>query len=266
MALYPERFRGTVTSSCVLAVVVGIVVGPLCANVIDPFHWTDTDIFTKELTRVTIAIQVGMRREYTKSACFSQCYGCWNLAAKLHVCPCSSPFNLQLLYIISRYMWREFRSMFIFLFPVMSYMWIVSAAAIYLLVPPLTFVSSHVESLAIAACITPTDPILANSVVKGRFAEKHVPTHVQNILSAESGANDGMGFPFLYLALYLLHDPGSPGEDVGKWFYLTWLYQILLSCVIGALVGYAARRILQLAEQRKLIDKPSFLVFAIALA
>ncbi|RUS26583.1 Sodium/hydrogen exchanger family-domain-containing protein [Jimgerdemannia flammicorona] len=215
-------------SEAFVAVVVGIIAGPLCANVIDPFQWNNMDLFTKELTRVTIAIQV--------------------LAVGI-----SLP---------RRYMWHESRSMFMLLIPVMAYMWIVSALTIWWIVPPLNLV----ESLAIAACITPTDPILANSVVKGRFAEKHVPTHVQNVLSAESGANDGMGFPFLYIALFFLREPDSPGGNIGRWFYLTWLYQILLSCVIGAVVGYLARKVLQLSEQRKLIDKPSFLVFAIALA
>lgn len=54
----------------------------------------------------------------------------------------------------------------------------------------------------IAACFTPTDPVsysyrlffcftnflfqvLANSIVQGKFAEKHVPTHVRHIISCE---------------------------------------------------------------------------------
>ncbi|RUP50487.1 Sodium/hydrogen exchanger family-domain-containing protein, partial [Jimgerdemannia flammicorona] len=236
-------------SEAFVAVVVGIIAGPLCANVIDPFQWNNMDLFTKELTRVTIAIQV--RSVTVLSTPQSSRSSFWlsvylsHGASQLH-----------------RYMWHESRSMFMLLIPVMAYMWIVSALTIWWIVPPLNLV----ESLAIAACITPTDPILANSVVKGRFAEKHVPTHVQNVLSAESGANDGMGFPFLYIALFFLREPDSPGGNIGRWFYLTWLYQILLSCVIGAVVGYLARKVLQLSEQRKLIDKPSFLVFAIALA
>lgn len=154
----------------VLAVVVGIIAGPLCANVIDPFHWTDMDIFTRELTRVTIAIQVWSVITLLNPVCFSRCiylffkkkkliqhvewlhyslgYGCWYLTATvstistIQVMPLQCCFNFSSIIIISRYMWCEFRSMFMLLIPVMSYMWIVSAAAIYLLVPPLTFVSA----------------------------------------------------------------------------------------------------------------------------
>ena len=39
--------------------------------------------------------------------------------------------------------------------------------------------------MTLAACITPTDPILASSIVKGRFAEEHIPEHVRDLLSAE---------------------------------------------------------------------------------
>lgn len=66
---------------------------------------------------------------------------------------------------------------------------------------------------------------------------------------SHSGANDGMGFPFLFLAVYLLSEE-TVGEAIGKWFYLTWLFQILLSCVIGLVVGYVARKILQWSERQ----------------
>ncbi|KAF9946005.1 hypothetical protein BGZ70_003455 [Mortierella alpina] len=119
--------------------------------------------------------------------------------------------------------------------------------------------------MVIAACVTPTDPVLSNSVVKGRFAEKHVPPRLRYLLSAESGVNDGMGLPFLLLGLYLLREP-SVGVAIAKWFYLVWAYQILLSIVLGGIIGYAARKLVKGAKGRNLIDKESFLVFSIALA
>lgn len=107
---------------------------------------------------------------------------------------------------------------------------------------------------------------MANSVVKGRFAEKHVPAHIRNALSAErypknidytinrylfmySGANDGMGFPFLFLALFLISE-NNVGTAIGKWIYITCLFQIALSCLIGLVVGYIARKILQWSERK----------------
>ncbi|KAF9163763.1 hypothetical protein DFQ26_002138 [Actinomortierella ambigua] len=125
--------------------------------------------------------------------------------------------------------------------------------------------AAGVEALVIAACVTPTDPVLSNSVVKGRFAEKHVPPRIRYLLSAESGINDGMGLPFLMLGVYLIKET-NPGTAVAKWFYMVWAYQILLSVVLGGLIGAAARKLVKGAKNRNLIDKESFLVFSIALA
>ncbi len=74
-----------------------------------------------------------------------------------------------------------------------------SAAFIYAFIPNLNFLSS----LAIAACLTPTDPILAAAIIGGKYADKHVPAHLRHLLAAESASNDGAAYPFLYFALYL---------------------------------------------------------------
>lgn len=72
--------------------------------------------------------------------------------------------------------------------------WMVSAALMYAIIPGLEFL----PALVVAAGVTPTDPILASSVVgKGKFAQEHVPAHIRHILQAESGCNDGAAFPFL---------------------------------------------------------------------
>lgn len=69
----------------------------------------------------------------------------------------------------------------------MTCAWFSTALLVWALIPGLTFL----ESLAVAAAVTPTDPVLANSITKGRFAEKHVPSNVRDIIVAEAGANDG---------------------------------------------------------------------------
>lgn len=91
-----------------------------------------------------------------------------------------------------------------------------------------------------------------------------MPPNVRNLISAESGANDGLGYPFLFLAIYLMQK--SVGAAIGRWAYWIMAFQILLSIVIGFVVGYIARKLLKFAEQRNLIDKESFLVYSIALA
>ncbi|KAF8960375.1 hypothetical protein BGZ46_001586, partial [Entomortierella lignicola] len=159
------------------------------------------------------------------------------------------------------YMLKEKRSLFMMIVPLMVLMWLTSAFLIWILIPDMDFV----EGMILAACVTPTDPVLSNSVVKGRFAEKHVPPRIRYLLSAESGINDGMGLPFLYLGLYLLRER-TVGGAFAKWFYMIWVYQIFMSIVLGGIIGAAARKLVKGAKNRNLIDKESFLVFSIALA
>ena len=96
--------------------------------------------------------------------------------------------------------------------------WFVSAGLIYALIPRLNFLSS----LAVAACLTPTDPILAAAVVGGKWANKHVPEHIRHLLAAESGCNDGAAFPFLFISLYLIIDKNI-GQAIKDWVLILWL-------------------------------------------
>lgn len=167
-----------------------------------------------------------------------------------------------------KYLKTEWKSLAYLLGPGMTLMWLSSSLLIWAFVPDLEFL----HALAISACVTPTDPVLSNSIVKGKFADKHLPKALQNLIIAESGANDGLGYPFLFLPLYLVTYIGknasghTAGRAVGMWFYETWCYEVLLSCVYGTVCGWVAKKLLRWAEHRSYVDRESFLVFALALA
>jgi NhaP-type Na+/H+ or K+/H+ antiporter len=170
----------------------------------------------------------------------------------------------------SKYLKTEWKSLSLLLGPGMTFMWLVTSLLVFALVPHISFL----HALAVGACVTPTDPVLSNSIVKGKFADKNIPKELQKIIVAESGANDGLGYPFLFLPLYLIKHIGHGGQGsdnstrvaVGLWFGETWGYTIILSVIYGALVGWIAKELLHWAEERKYVDRESFLVFAITLA
>ncbi|KAL7424027.1 hypothetical protein Q5752_001612 [Cryptotrichosporon argae] len=215
-----------------IATLFGIILGPYVSNLFDPYEWggsseTVTDEITLEVTRVVIAI------------------GVFAVGVELP----------------KAYMKKHWRSLFFLLGPCMVYGWMISALLIWALIPGLNFLSS----LVIAAGVTPTDPILAQAVVGGKFADKHVPAHIRHLLSAESGSNDGAAFPFLYIALYLILD-ASDGHAVGEWFYATWLYEIALGVVLGSLLGFSARKVMKFVERKRLVDRQSFVAQYVSLA
>lgn len=166
------------------------------------------------------------------------------------------------------YVFRHWQSLLVLIGPVMVMMWVASSLVVYIIFGGQTL--SWTESFLLGACITPTDPVLVNSIIKGRFADAHVPAHIRTLISAESGANDGAALPLLMLPLLLLVRStdryGLGGVLLRGWLLHVWLYQVTLSIVIGVAVGFTARKSLQYAEYHGLIDKESFLVFSLALA
>ncbi|CAJ2511555.1 Uu.00g071800.m01.CDS01 [Anthostomella pinea] len=170
----------------------------------------------------------------------------------------------------SRYLKKEWKPLSLLLGPIMTAMWVATSLLVWALVPHLSFL----HALVVGACVTPTDPVLSNVIVKGKFADHNVPKDLQKIIIAESGANDGLGYPFLYLALYLIkyvgdggvQQSGGGGLAIGLWFGETWGYVIILSVIYGAVVGWIAKELLHFCEERKYVDRESFLVFALSLA
>ncbi|KAK7514866.1 Sodium/hydrogen exchanger family-domain-containing protein [Phyllosticta citriasiana] len=168
----------------------------------------------------------------------------------------------------SKYLQKEWKPLALLLGPGMTGMWLITSLLCWGMVPNLSFLGA----LAVGACVTPTDPVLSNSIVKGKFADKNIPKELAKLIIAESGANDGLGYPFLFLPLYLIKYTQDGGlksgarSAMGMWFGETWGYTIIMSVAYGATVGWIAKELLHWAEERKYVDRESFLVFAITLA
>lgn len=158
------------------------------------------------------------------------------------------------------YLKKHWPSVLILLGPVIIVMYLVSS-----LIVKLVLGFGWLESLIIGACVSPTDPVLAHSVVKGKFANRYIPCHLRHLLAVESGANDGLGFPLLMLPIWLIIYHENTRYALKHWAFHTWLYEIAFSILLGFLSGKLARFLLRKSEKHKLIDKESFLVFTIAL-
>ncbi|GAV55277.1 hypothetical protein ZYGR_0AS06010 [Zygosaccharomyces rouxii] len=213
-------------SESMVAGAFGLIVGPHCLDWFNPISWGDTDAITLEITRIVLCLQV------------------FAVAVELP----------------RKYMWKHWLSVTMLLVPVMTFGWLIIGLFVWIIIPGLNF--SH--SLLVAACITATDPILAQSVVSGKFAQR-VPGHLRNLLSAESGCNDGLAFPFIYLSLDLIMHPKHGGEIVKDWICITLLWECLFGCILGCVIGYCGRRAIRFAEDLKIIDRESFLAFYVVL-
>lgn len=121
-------------------------------------------------------------------------------------------------------------------------------------------------ALLIGATLAPTDPVLASAVAVND-AEDH--DRVRFALSGEAGLNDGMAFPFVFLALEGMERAGEPGLWIGTWAASRLLWAVPAGLFVGYLLGVTVGRFaIRLRSQQGETGAPSdFLALAlIALA
>ncbi|KAM0802511.1 Cation/H+ exchanger [Usnea florida] len=208
-----------------LATLVGIAFGPRGANLISPLQWFSDDI-TQETARLVVSLQ------------------CFTVGVELP----------------KRYFSRHWKSVGMMLGPVMTFSWLVTAAFVYAVLG-----TGFKTALIISACLAPTDPVLAASVLAESSFSRRVPRRLRHMLSAESGCNDGISFPFLYLGIHFLIQQGPKGA-LKEWILGTVLWQCTLGILVGLVIGYGFNRSLRFVSHRNYISEAPFLVFYFLLA
>ena len=151
------------------------------------------------------------------------------------------------------------RSLAVLLGLLMPLMWLSSSLLVYLILG-LPFL----VAMLIGAVVTPTDPVLAGTVVTGDVAEEHLPEHLRNTISAESGYNDGLTYPFVLLPILALTLP--PGEAVSHLLIQTVLLEVGAAVVLGVLAGYGVGKALKWAQAKETTEYTSLLTVSLALS
>ena len=226
-ALFSELIRNRLhLSEPPLATLVGIIFGPRGIGVLDPASWSWQDHVTQEFTRIVVGVQV------------------FAVGVELP----------------RRWLSRHWRSVAIMLGPVMAFGWLVSALIVYLILR-----TKFTTALIIGACLTPTDPVLSASVLgEARFSQR-IPKRLRHLLSAESGCNDGISFPFLYVGLFAV-TTATTGGAVKDWFLNVILWQCLIGTAMGIVIGKTANYLLKVSERKGYIMDFTLFVFYFLLA
>jgi sodium/hydrogen antiporter len=115
-------------------------------------------------------------------------------------------------------------------------------------------------ALTLGAALAPTDPVLASSVVTGDPAARTLPDRLREILSLESGANDGLAMVLVLLAAGLVTDLSFAGS------LARGLWAVGGAILLGWSLGRLAAVVLALAERRGAIDTSHELMFSLVLA
>lgn len=212
-------------SEPLVATLVGVLLGPALLGAFDPLGWQNSNFVLGELARLTLAISL------------------MGVALRL-------PHN---------WVRRNGRSLAVLLVAGMPLMWIVSSLCAWLLLE-----SSLLHALLIGAILTPTDPVAASSIVTGKLAEDFVDADVRHLISAESGANDGLAFLLLMLPV-LVAERGVSG-GLWHWLIVVLCVEVLGSVLLGALVGFACGRLFVVIDRKQAPHRGSLMAVSGALA
>lgn len=208
-----------------VSIIFGILIGPYVLNVLNT-SYIESKIVMYHFARVVLCIQI-----------------------------MTAAMSLPQGYIL-----KNAKSLFVLVFVV--------SIAKYFITFVIVYSFSHYNaavSLAIAACLTPTDPILSSSIVKSKFTDENVPERLRTLLSAESGINDGVGLSLLFFPLHVFYDE-SVIVGLKNYFLSVILYQCFLPVIFGVVIGYVSRKMLKYCYSNDLVGIESFLVYGLALS
>ncbi|WP_063833403.1 cation:proton antiporter [Streptomyces sp. NRRL F-5727] len=135
---------------------------------------------------------------------------------------------------------------------------LLSIAAGWLLAWPLLPGLTVWELALVGVILAPTDAALGKTAI----SDTRVPPLVRQGLNVESGLNDGMVLPFFVVLLAAVPGTSYAAEGVAGTFWRS----LLLSTVLGLLVGGIAGRLLQAARARGWITREWRHVYVLAVA
>ena len=117
--------------------------------------------------------------------------------------------------------------------------------------------------LLLGAVLSPTDPVLAGDLQVGKPNEggEHL---VRRTLTAEAGLNDGLAFPFVYLAIAIASAGGLDAATLIDWLWRDVAYRILVGVISGLAIGRLLGFLLFEFPRENALAKTEAGVFAMA--
>lgn len=227
LSLIAGLVKGTVylPTQPLIAVVTGVIIGPAVLGWLHLSNWGDPIIILEQVARLTIGFSV--------------------LSAALR--------------IPRTYFGDQLKAMATLLGPGQIVMAVVSGLLAYWLLGVPFWVG-----MLVGAILTPTDPVIASTIVTGETAEENIPERIRHLISGESGANDGGAYPLVFLAIFMIEHPF--GQALTQWVTRSLLWDVLFAVLVGLAIGAAAGKVQKWALDNDYINETPLLTVTISLA
>lgn len=157
------------------------------------------------------------------------------------------------------YFQQHIKSMAVVLLVLMVLMWLVTSAILYF-----AFSISLLTALLLGGALTPTDPVLASSIVTGEAAHTNIPGRIRHLISGEAGANDGLAYPLVMVSVIFMSQ--SAGSDLLHWLLYAVGWQVISVSVIAGVVGHVSGKLFAHAVERHMVSETHSYAFVLALS
>lgn len=123
-------------------------------------------------------------------------------------------------------------------------------------------------AILLGAVLAPTDPVLASSIQVGppNTGTEDAPRFA---LTSEAGLNDGLAFPFVYLAITVAEAFSEGKSLTGKmlltWFTVDVLWQVGVGVIVGVIVGKVLAKVVFSKAMSKTTISQSYVIIALTL-
>lgn len=208
----------------IAAMATGVMVGPVGFNLLQITIGIDALALVEELARLTVAFAVT------------------SIALRLD----------------PTYYRTHVQSLVGILGPGMILMWLFSSLVIFAVLPV-----NIVVALLIGGVLTPTDPVLANSIVVGGTAREYIPRRLRHLLSGEAGINDGIAYLFVFLPILLIEAPLN--RAIYEWASRILLWEVLGAIIFGFAIGAVTGKIEDWISRKNYLEVTSIFTLTVAL-
>lgn len=120
------------------------------------------------------------------------------------------------------------------------------------------------SAILLGAVLAPTDPVLASDVQVGPPNDQ-TKSETKFSLTSEAGLNDGMAFPFVWLAITFSLMAQQKEASILNWFGYHLFYKIIIGGIIGYLAGKAVGFLIFKLSKKYKVLKPTQGFLAISL-
>lgn len=117
--------------------------------------------------------------------------------------------------------------------------------------------------LLLGAVLSPTDPVLAGDLQVGKPNEGRENV-VRRTLTGEAGLNDGLAFPFVYIAMAVAMSGGFDAGILAEWLWRDVAYRIIIGTLSGMCIGRVLAFLLFEFPRGNALAKTEAGVFAMA--